>query len=78
MSTPDRPPAVTLEQLRMAWRHINRPGWPPTLEEALGNRSYSVCLYGIARNLHRTGMDRMTARSDEPGLPLFDHATGEP
>lgn len=61
---------VTDEQLRLAWRHISRPGWPPTLEAALAQPTYRVCLLGIARNLGRRGIDRGPSRA-LPALPLF-------
>lgn len=51
-----RPAApVTEEQLRLAFRQISRPGWPSTLEAALANPVYRVCLHGI-------GIDRVPAR----------------
>lgn len=59
----------TDEQLRLAWRHISRPGWPSTIEAALAMPHYRACLLGIARNLHRRGIDRMPAA--QPTLPLF-------
>lgn len=69
---------VTDEQLRLAFRQIRQPGWPGTLEAALADHTYRVCLYGIARNLGRVGMDRAPRRQAEPELPLFDPATGDP
>lgn len=65
--------APTAEQLRLAWRHVSRPGWPPTLEQALEQHAYRVALHAIARNLGRRGMDR-TAAAVPPQLPLFDCA----
>ena len=64
---------ITAEQLRLAWRHISRPGWPPTLEAALERPHYRVCLEGIARNLHRRGIDRVpdAAPAPAPQLALF-------
>lgn len=65
-------PSVTDEQLRLAWRHVSRPGWPATLEAALERPAYRVALYGIARNLHRRGLDRAPASTGQ--LPLFNPA----
>ena len=61
---------VTEEQLRMAFRQISRPGWPSTLEAALEQPAYRVALYGIARNLHRRGLDRAPVSTGQ--LPLFN------
>lgn len=51
--TPISPISPTAEQLRLAWRHVSRPGWPPTLEAALRIPHYSTCLHAMARNLYR-------------------------
>jgi hypothetical protein len=69
VTTPAHQP-ITDEQLRMAFRQIRRPGWPSTLEEALEQPAYRVALYGIARNLHRRGLDRSTAHAGQLPLPL--------
>lgn len=63
--------APTAEQLRLAFRQVSRPGWPSTLEAALEHPTYRVCLVGIARNLNRRGMDRVTP-AQAPQLPLFE------
>lgn len=68
---------VTEEQLRLAFRQISRPGWPSTLQAALEHPTYRKCLYGIARNLGRCGMDRAPA-SRQPELPLFDETSTTP
>lgn len=61
------PPSA--EQLRLAFRHVSRPGWPSTLEAALAQPAYRVCLYGIARNLHRRGIERaVAAGAQQPSL----------
>lgn len=70
-------PSITAEQLRLAFRQVSRPGWPSTLEAALADHTYRVCLYGIARNLGRVGMDRARKRQAEPELPLFETPTGD-
>ena len=36
---------ITAEQLRMAWRHISRPGWPSTLEAALAQPAHHAALH---------------------------------
>jgi 4'-phosphopantetheinyl transferase EntD len=56
---------ITDEQLRLAFRQVQRPGWPSTLEAALAHHVYRTCLIGMARNLNRRGIDRA------PQLTLF-------
>lgn len=51
MTAVSKPP--TAEQLRLAFRHVSRPGWPATLEAALAHPVYSVCLTAMARQLNR-------------------------
>lgn len=64
-------PPVTDEQLRLAFRQISRPGWPSTLEAALDSHVFRTCLYRIASNLNRRGIDRMPAApSRQPALPF--------
>ena len=48
-------PAPTREQLLMAWRHMRRPGWPATLDEALQLHHYRICITGLARRMGRPG-----------------------
>lgn len=45
---------LTQEQLALAWRHMRRPHWPATLEQALRHPVYGPGLRGLARNLSRT------------------------
>jgi hypothetical protein len=61
-----RPAPVTAEQLRMAFRHVRRPGWPATLEAALAHPVYRVCLHGIARNLNRCRAAPLPLFDDQP------------
>lgn len=42
----------------MAWRQINRPGAPATLEAALQHRAYGPCIRSLALSLGRRGLDR--------------------
>jgi hypothetical protein len=67
------PPAanrpVSDEQLRLAWRHISRPGWPATLEAALALPHYRAALEGIARNLHRAAWAGIVARTCPAPVP---------
>lgn len=67
------PPAanrsVSDKQLRLAWRHVNRPGWPATLEAALALPHYRACLEGIARNLHRAAWAGWVARTCPAPVP---------
>lgn len=73
-----KPAPVTDEQLRLAFRQISRPSWPSTLEAALADPVYRTCLYGIARNLGRVGIDRMPPTpSRQPALP-FDESPFSP
>ena len=46
-------PQLTPEQLLQAWRHLNRPGWPPTLDEALAHPLRGPCVRGLARQFAR-------------------------
>lgn len=49
-----RAPQPTPEQLRLAFRQLQRPHtWPPTLEAALAHPVYGKCLRALARNLGR-------------------------
>lgn len=49
-----RAPQPTPEQLRLAYRQLQRPHtWPPTLEAALAHPVYGKCLRALARNLGR-------------------------
>lgn len=43
----------TTEQLQLAFRHLARPGWPNTLEEALQDRRVGGLVRGLARSLNR-------------------------
>lgn len=45
----------TLEQLRLAYHHMARPGWPSTLEAALQVHRYRICITGLARRMSRPG-----------------------
>lgn len=51
---PDPAAGLTDDQLRLAYRHISRPGWPP-LEQCLhgADDHWRTCLAGIARNMGR-------------------------
>lgn len=80
-----RPPPPTDEQLRLAWRQISRPGWPPTLDAALQRHPYRVALLAMARNLGRVGLDRRPAQSAHQAHParaaepdLFATVTEDP
>jgi hypothetical protein len=46
-------PAPSEEQLRLAYRHMARPGWPPTLEAAMQIHHYRICITQLARRLGR-------------------------
>lgn len=39
-------PALTDEQLHLAWRHLRRPGWPDTLEATLAHPLRGPCVRG--------------------------------
>lgn len=72
-----RPPEPTREQLQMAWRHLARPGWPATLDEALAQRSYSVALHGLARDLARAPVC-VPAQPRNPGAYVPPTPTAPP
>lgn len=62
----------TREQLLMAYRHMARPGWPPTLDDALEVHHYRICIHGLARRLGRaawTPMQRPLAHVASPPVP---------
>lgn len=41
------------EQLQIAMRHLQRPGWPSTLEAALASPIYGPLVRTLARRLNR-------------------------
>ena len=43
----------TAEQLALAYRHLARPGWPNSVEEAMARHSYATALRQVARTLNR-------------------------
>lgn len=55
----------TPEQLALAFRQVRRPGWPPTLEEALARPAYATALHCLAGKLGRV---QPTAGTRPPGL----------
>lgn len=46
-------PELTPAQLQAAWRHMRRPGWPATVEEALRDPILGPGLRGTARAFSR-------------------------
>lgn len=59
--------ALTAAQLSAAWRHMRRPGWPPTVEEALAHPVFGPGLLGTARAFSREV--RPSAPSYRPPTP---------
>lgn len=47
------PAAPTQEQLALAYRQLQRPHWPATLQAALKHPTYGICVTGLARQLGR-------------------------
>lgn len=56
---------LTQAQLQAAWRHMRRPGWPQTAEEALAHPVFGPGLRGTARAFSRE------VRPSAPGLRVF-------
>ena len=46
-------PPLTREQLQLGFRHLARPGWPATLDEALQHPVREAAIRGLARQLSR-------------------------
>lgn len=55
----------TLEQYRLAYRELRRPGWPP-FEQCMQDHTRRICLAGIARNRSRA---RWAPAPVAPSLP---------
>lgn len=53
---------LTRDQLQMAYRHLARPGWPNSLDEALRVYSYATAIRGLARNFGRRRWHAVTGR----------------
>lgn len=75
-------PEPTLEQLRLAYRHMARPGWPSTLEAALQVHHYRICIVGLARRLGRPQWQQDGNRprlgqpdATVPPTPEHEHST---
>jgi hypothetical protein len=62
---PEAPAEPTLEQYRLAYRELRRPGWPP-FEWCMQDHVRRICLAGIARNRSRV---RWAAAPVAPSLP---------
>ena len=74
MNTKPHPaPEPTDEQLRLALRHLWRPGWPATLDATLVHATYGVCVRGLARNLGRAATRRaqLAAAAEPERTPLL-------
>jgi hypothetical protein len=46
-------PEPTRQQQELAYRQLRRPSWPDTLDAALAQRTYEVCINAVARRLSR-------------------------
>lgn len=55
--------APTEEQLRMAYRHLCRPGWPTPFEAAMAKLGYRTAITQVARNMHRQKMTSFVSHS---------------
>lgn len=58
-------PEPTLEQYRLAYRQLSRPGWP-SFDACMQDHVRRTCLAGIARNMGRA---RWSATVIARGLP---------
>lgn len=65
MGTRHPEPPLTEDQLAKAWRHLRRPGWPPTLEEVLQHPLRGNLVRGLARSFGRD--------PHQPGRPHHTH-----
>lgn len=70
-------PEPTLEQYRLAYRQINRPGWP-SFDEAMASRVHRICLAGIARNLARPPWQPAPAAAGMPRGPAVPPTPTQP
>lgn len=69
----------TREQQQLAYSHMARPGWPPTLEAALAIYSYRTAINGLARRLHRPAFGQRTGPGHTlPKLPAPPTPTEPP
>lgn len=69
MNAAARPqPELTPEQLRLAYRQLQRPHWPTTLEQALAHPLHGKCIRGLARSLSRAPWPTAT-RPPAPPVP---------
>ncbi len=59
----------TKEQLQLAFRHLARPGWPTTLEEALQDRRVGGLVRGLARSLNRVKATALPAQPQPAWAP---------
>jgi hypothetical protein len=67
---PELTPELTPEQLRLAYRQLQRPHWPTTLEEALAHPLHGNCIRGLARSLSRPAWhERHPPRPQAPPVP---------
>lgn len=78
-------PPVCEERLRLALRHLRRPGWPSTLEACMAKPHYALALRALAQMLNRGGQP-LPARPPHalpkglpvPGVPAQPLPPGAP
>lgn len=62
-------PQATAEQLLLAYRQLNRPHWPTTLESALAHPVYGPAVRGLAANLGCAAVCQAKAPTRPAGPP---------
>jgi len=75
---PTSAPPPTEEQLRLAYRHLYRPGWPTTFEAAMASHTHSICITGRARDLRRASFCNAVPRHGLPCGPVPPTPTEPP
>lgn len=79
LTTPAKLPEPTREQRLLAYGHMARPGWPPTLDAALAVKAYRVAIDGLARRLNRPRFELRTGAGHSlPRLPAPPTPTEPP
>lgn len=79
LNTPAKLPEPTREQRQLAYAHMARPGWPPTLDAALAVQAYRVAIDGLARRLNRPRFELRTGPGHTlPRLPAPPTPTEPP
>lgn len=72
-------PALTREQLLLAFNRLHRPGWPASLDEALAHPLRGPAVLGLARCLVREAARRPApVRPTRPPAMVLRATGGQP